>query len=80
MHWWESGVGENAFMEVTRRDDIGVDLKAPSVARGGGATPGYSLVSLVRPGEVVIHYNSRQAAIVGVSVATSFPEPAPIES
>ena len=29
MHWWESGVGENAFMEVTRRDDIGVDLKAP---------------------------------------------------
>jgi hypothetical protein len=33
---------------------------------------------LIHPGDVVIHYNSRQAAIVGVSVATSFPEPAPM--
>jgi hypothetical protein len=33
---------------------------------------------LVRPGDVVIHYGSRQEAIVGVSVATSSAEPSPI--
>ena len=30
-------------MEITRRDDIGADLKAPSAARGGGVTPGTRL-------------------------------------
>ena len=65
-------------MEITRRDDIGTDLKAPSAARGGVPTPGYALVSVVRPGDVVVHYDSRQEAIVGVSVATGLPESAPI--
>jgi hypothetical protein len=78
MYWWEREEGENAFMEITRRDDIGVDLKAPSAARGGVATASYALVPLVQPGDVVIHYDSRQEAIVGVSVATGPPEPAPI--
>jgi len=54
-------------MEITRRDDIGADLKAPSAARGGVATASYVLVPLVQPGDVVVHYGSRQEAIVGVS-------------
>lgn len=78
MYWWERATGENAFMEITRRDDIGADLKAPVAARGGVATASYALVPLVRSGDVVIHYDSRQEAIVGVSVATGPPEPAPI--
>jgi hypothetical protein len=78
MHWWEREVGENVFMEITRRDDIGTDLKAPSAARGGVATASYALVPLVRPGDVVVHYDSLREAIVGVSVATSPAEPAPI--
>jgi hypothetical protein len=56
-------------MEITRRDDIGADLKAPSVARGGVTTASYGLVPLVQPSDVVVHYDSRQEAIVGVSVA-----------
>ena len=69
---------ENVFMEITRRDDIGTDLKIPAVARGGVPTSGYALVSEVRPGDVVVHYDSRQEVIVGVSVATGLPESAPI--
>ena len=34
-YWWERDAGENVWMEITRRDDIGADLKAPSAARGG---------------------------------------------
>jgi hypothetical protein len=51
------------WMEITRRDDIGADLKAPSAARGGVATASYALVPLVQPGDVVVHYDSRQEAI-----------------
>jgi hypothetical protein len=77
-YWWEREAGENVFMEITRRDDIGVDLKAPAAARGGVATASYALVPMVQPGDVVIHYDSRREAIVGVSRATSVAEPAPI--
>jgi hypothetical protein len=68
----------NVWMEITRREDIGADLKAPSAARGGGVTGSYVLVPAVRPDDVVIHYDSRREAIVGVSIATSSAEPAPI--
>ena len=65
-------------MEITRRDDIGADLKAPSAARGGVTTASYALVPLVQPGDIVVHYDSHQEAIVGVSVASNVAEPAPI--
>jgi hypothetical protein len=52
--------------------------EAPSAARGGGVTGSYVLVPAVRPDDVVIHYDSRREAIVGVSVATSSAKPAPI--
>jgi hypothetical protein len=77
-YWWVGEPGENVFMEITRRDDIGADLKAPLAARGGGVTASYALVPLTRPGDVVVHYDSRAEAIVGVSVVTSPSEPAPI--
>jgi hypothetical protein len=77
-HQQDIGQRESIFMEITRRDDIGTDLKAPSQARGGAPTPGYALVSLARPEDVVIHYDSRQEAIVGVSVVSGPAESAPI--
>jgi hypothetical protein len=77
-YWWEREAGENVWMEITRRDDIGADLKAPSAARGGVTTASYVLVPQVQPGDIVVHYDSRQEAIVGVSVASSVAEPAPI--
>lgn len=69
---------ESVFMEITRREDIGADLNAPATARGGVATASYALVPLVRPGDVVVHYNSRREAIVGVSVVTASAESAPV--
>jgi len=77
-YWWQRRAGENLWMEITRRDDIGADLKAPAAARGGVVTASYALVPLVQPGDVVVHYDSRQEAIVGVSMAASAAEPAPI--
>ena len=70
--------GENVWMEITRRGDIGADLKAPSAARGGVSTASYVLVPMVQPGDIVVHYDSRQEAIVGISVAASAAESAPI--
>ena len=78
VYWWERDARENVWMEITRRDDIGTDLKAPAAARGGVATASYALMPLVQPGDVVVHYDSHQEAIVGVSVAASPAEPAPI--
>jgi hypothetical protein len=77
-YWWERDAGENVFMEITRREDIGADLQAPVTARGGVTTASYSLVPLVRPGDVVVHYDSRKEAIVGVSVAAGPAEPSPV--
>lgn len=77
-YWWEHKAAENVWMEITRRDDIGTDLNSPSAARGGVTTASYVLVPLVQPGNIVIHYDSRQEAIIGVSVAASTAEPAPI--
>jgi hypothetical protein len=78
VYWWQRDPSENVWMEITRRDDIGADLKAPSVARGGAATASYVLVPLVQPGDIVVHYDSRLEAVIGASVAVSDAEPAPI--
>lgn len=77
-YWWDGEPSENVYMEITRRDDMGADLKAPSAARGGGVTPGYALVAVVRPGDVIVHYDSRDEEIIGASVVTGDAEPAPI--
>ncbi|GGP18480.1 hypothetical protein LDL08_33230 [Nonomuraea glycinis] len=69
-YWWSQRSDENLFMEITRRDDIGSDLKAPIAARGGVSTPGYALVSAVQANNLVIHYDSEAEQIVGVSRAT----------
>lgn len=68
----------NVRMEIIRREDMGADLKAPSAARGGGVTASYVLVPAVRPGDVVIHYDSRHEDIVGVSMAAGSAVPTPI--
>ncbi|PZG15591.1 protein NO VEIN domain-containing protein [Nonomuraea aridisoli] len=69
-YWWSQRSDENLFMEITRRDDIGSDLKAPIAARGGVSTPGYTLVSAVQANSLVIHYDSAAEQVVGVSRAT----------
>jgi len=56
---------------------VGTDLKAPSAARGRVSTPGHALVAVVRPGDVVVHYDRRDEEVVGFSVVTGDAEPAP---
>lgn len=73
--WWTPRPTENLYLEITRRDDIGADLKAPLTGRGGGTPGGYALVPLVEPGDVIVHYNSREESIEGASVALGSPEP-----
>jgi hypothetical protein len=77
-YWWEGLTGENVFMEITRREDLGADLNGPSATGGGAETASYALVPLVRPGDVVVHYDSGRKAITGVSVAAGVPEPAAV--
>jgi hypothetical protein len=77
-HWWGADPTENIFMEVTRREDIGGPLLAPAAARGGGVTASYALVPLVRRGDIIVHYDSREEAIVGVSTVVGPAEPAPV--
>lgn len=68
--WWAKDPEERFYFEITRRPDIGIDLRAPLSARGGSDTPGYSLVNEVQKGDFVIHYKSDLEQIVGVSRAT----------
>ena len=65
-------------MEITRRNDIGADLKAPVAARGGASTPGYALVSVLGIGDIALHYDGNAEAIVGASLVTGPAEPAAI--
>jgi len=77
MYWLEQKFGESVFMVITRRDDIGADLRAPSAPPGSVGTASYALVSAVNADAVVIHYGSRQKVIIGVSAANGPAEPAP---
>jgi hypothetical protein len=69
-YWWSNSDDENLFMEITHRENIGEDLRAPLSARGGLDTPGYTLVGSVKKGDLVIHYDGESDSIVGVSRAT----------
>ena len=67
--WWALEPGENFWLEITGRPDIGADLKAPQFAEDGiSETYSYSLLKHVKDGDVVFHYAKRKRAIVGYSV------------
>jgi hypothetical protein len=70
--WWASEPSERYWIEVTDREVLGSNLIAPKTASNGKATPSYTLVSHVHPGDVVLHWWKRgggEAAIVGFSTA-----------
>lgn len=54
--WWAGDPSERYWLEITDRERLGEDLYAPKAAKGGKDTPGYSLVSHVRDGDIVFHY------------------------
>lgn len=68
--WWASDPDERYWLEVTDRESLGSNVIAPKLAAGGKETPTYTLVSHVKPGDVVFHWwkaIGQQPAIVGSS-------------
>jgi hypothetical protein len=77
-YWWETDPGERFWCEITGRDDIGADLKAPQTKENGQAYWSYALLNEIKPGEVVFHYSTPKNAFVGVSIAAGRVEERPI--
>ena len=57
--WWESDPSEIFWLEITDREDLGVDLNAPSERESGGSYWSYEFVREVREGDIVLHYRTR---------------------
>src|ERR1035438_6799357 len=68
--WGAGNPRENLWLEVTRRDDIGANLKAPQTNEQGEDFWSYSLIHEIREGDVVYHYDGVAQAITARSVAT----------
>lgn len=68
--WWRDRSGEDFWLEVTDREDIGVNLKAPQRNESGAGFWSYALVRDVGLGHTVFHYDRSVQAIVGASQAT----------
>src|SRR5947209_2641063 len=67
--WWEGRPTEIYWLEVTRRPDIGANLKAPQTNERGDAFWSYSLVKEVTEGDLIYHYDGIAQAIVARSHA-----------
>jgi hypothetical protein len=67
--WWAGDPAERYWMEITDRpeDELGADLNAPTLNGAGRREWSYSLITETRPSDVVFHWHSRLAAIVGWS-------------
>lgn len=66
--WWEGDPTEVYWLEVTDRDDLGADLRAPETDESGKPNWRYLLFKQARPGDVVLHYYKPRDAIIAVSV------------
>jgi hypothetical protein len=70
--WWDADPSERFWMEITDRDDLGADLKAPKLDGSGREYWSYSLVEYVEEGDVVFHWwkpPGEEPALVGWSRA-----------
>ena len=76
--WWEGDPDERFWCEITGRDDIGSDLKAPQAKENGQPYWSYALLNDIKPGDVVFHYSTPRNAFVGASIAAAKVEERPI--
>ena len=67
MGWWVSQPEERYWLEITDREDLGVNLKAPQTNEDGQEYWSYSLIRAISPGDIVFHYHKSDQAIVAVS-------------
>lgn len=63
--WWSESPAERFWMELTDREDIGSDLRAPLHDDSGQENWRYSLFQHARVGDIVLHY--KKPNIVGFS-------------
>lgn len=67
--WWRGRSDELFWLEVTRRTDLGENLKAPQTNEHGQEFWSYALLKEVREGDVIFHYDGIAQAIVAGSRA-----------
>ncbi|WIW88082.1 hypothetical protein K3M67_14135 [Sphingobium sp. V4] len=67
MGWWNEDAGERFWLELTDREDIGVDLRAPVSNSAGRADWRYALFREASAGDVVFHYDGKADAITSLS-------------
>ena len=72
--WWDDETGERYWMEVSDRGaDLGVDLNAPTTNEVGGRFWSYDLLDEVGEGDVILHYDRSEHAILAWSLAVGAP-------
>jgi hypothetical protein len=72
--WWEGDPNERYWLEVSARgNDLGVDLNAPTLNEVGQPFWSYDLLRDVRDGDVVLHYDRDERAIVAWSRTVGIP-------
>jgi hypothetical protein len=57
--WWVDDPAQRYWMEITNRDDLGGELRAPQKSDDGHLEWGYELVRFAQPGDVVLHWYTR---------------------
>jgi hypothetical protein len=68
-YWWDDNPAERYWVEIRKRPGTGEGLWCPTLDEDGTRDPWYELVSTVRRGEVVYHWNAREHRFVGKSIA-----------
>jgi len=78
--WWDKWPDQKFWLEATDRQDIGADLRAPQLDESGKDNWRYTLFMGAKPGNIVLHYDSRTEpnGIVGWSVIAGAPRAEPI--
>lgn len=67
--WWKDVPEERYWLETTGRHNIGANLLAPQHDDAGAENASYLLVTYVRDGDIVLHYDTNRRALVGWSRA-----------
>lgn len=76
--WWHDRPQERYWLEATKREDIGADLKAPLADDSNRDNWRYGLFQEARPGDVVFHYDGNSGAITSFSRIAGQAKPRPI--
>ncbi len=66
--WWHEQYNERYWLEVTGRDDLGANLKAPQSNEQGDEFWSYSLLKFVQSSDTIFHYYRPQQAIIAQSI------------